>query len=30
MQMLRARGASILAIGVGATGVIYLIDHALR
>jgi hypothetical protein len=30
MEMLRARGARILAIGVGASGVIYLIDHALR
>jgi hypothetical protein len=30
VEVLRARGARILAIGVGATGVIYLIDHALR
>jgi hypothetical protein len=30
MEMLRARGATILAIGIGATGIVYLIDHALR
>jgi len=30
LEMLRTRGATMLAIGIGATGVIYLIDHALR
>lgn len=30
MEMLRARGATILAIGIGAAGAVYLIDWALR
>jgi hypothetical protein len=30
LEMLRARGATILAVGLGAGGAIYLIDHALR
>jgi hypothetical protein len=30
LEMLRTRGATMLAIGIGAAGVIYLIDHALR
>jgi hypothetical protein len=30
MEMLRARGATILAIGIGAAGAVYLIDQALR
>lgn len=30
MEMLRARGATLLAMGIGAAGVVYLIDHALR
>jgi hypothetical protein len=30
LEMLRTRGATMLAIGIGATGVIYLIDHALQ
>jgi hypothetical protein len=29
MEMLRARGAAILAIGFGAAGIVYLIDRAL-
>jgi hypothetical protein len=30
MEMLRARGATLLAMGIGAAGVVYLVDHALR
>lgn len=30
MEMLKSRGATILAAGIGAAGIVYLIDHALR
>jgi hypothetical protein len=30
LEMLRTRGATILAVGLGASGAIYALDHALR